>query len=93
VSERRVRQRPLLRFYPRWWRERYGEELEALLSQSSSAKRISWRARADVARAGLDERLRDWGVGGGVPAYERARSGPLLVLVAWGRVRDRRRAG
>jgi hypothetical protein len=40
VSERRVRQRPLLRFYPRWWRERYGEELEALLSQSSSAKRI-----------------------------------------------------
>ncbi|HEV2973754.1 MAG TPA: hypothetical protein VGX69_02015 [Solirubrobacteraceae bacterium] len=83
MNGRRVRQRPLLRFYPRWWRERYGEELEALLLQSGGGNRISWSARADVARAGLDERLRDWGVGGGVPAYERARGGALLVLVAW----------
>ncbi len=83
MSERPARERPLLRFYPRWWRERYGEELEALLVQSSGGNRIRWRTRVDVARAGLDERLREWGVGGGVPAYERARSGALLVLVAW----------
>jgi hypothetical protein len=57
----------LLRAYPRWWRERYGEELLALLE----AERLTWRARANVVGAGLGERLR----GAGPP--------PVRVLQAW----------
>ncbi len=82
MSERR-RHRRLLRVYPRAWRERYGEELEELLLASGDGGRIGWRARADVVRGGLAERLRAWGVGAGVPPSERARAGVLIVLVAW----------
>ena len=57
----------LLRAYPRWWRERYGDELLALLE----ADPLTWQARANVAGAGLRERLR----GSGQPQ--------LRVLWAW----------
>jgi hypothetical protein len=73
----------LLRLYPRAWRERYGEELEALLTDLSESEGVSWRMRADVARGGLRERLRACGLGPGVAPRERARSGALLVLWAW----------
>ncbi len=53
--------------YPRRWRERYGEELLALLE----AEPLSWRVRANVAVAGLRERLR-----GSDPPH-------LRVLWAW----------
>jgi hypothetical protein len=59
--------KPLLRAYPRRWRDRYGEELLALLE----AEPLSWRVRANVLRGGLGERLR----GSGPP--------PLRVLWAW----------
>jgi hypothetical protein len=36
--------RALLRLYPRDWRERYGDELLALVSQSG----FSWRAGVDI---------------------------------------------
>ncbi len=75
--------RLLLCCYPRAWRERYGEELDELLEATSGHGRVDARAAADVVRAGLVERLREWGIGEGVPAYERARGGVLLVLVAW----------
>jgi hypothetical protein len=57
----------LLRAYPRAWRERYGDELLALLE----AEPLTWRVRGDVLRAGLCERLRGSG------------RGPLRVLWAW----------
>jgi len=49
--------RLLLHAYPRRWRERYGEELLALLE----AEPVTWRVRANVVTAGLGERLRGSG--------------------------------
>ena len=57
----------LLRAYPRRWRERYGDELVALLE----AEPLTWRTRTNVLTAGLRERLR----GSGPPQ--------LRVLWAW----------
>jgi len=59
--------RLLLRAYPRAWRERYGDELLALLE----AEPLTWRVRVNVAAAGVRERLR----GSGRPE--------LRVLWAW----------
>jgi hypothetical protein len=47
----------LLRSYPRSWRERYGDELLALLETEP----LTWRVRANVFRSGLTERLRGSG--------------------------------
>lgn len=57
----------LLLAYPRRWRERYGDELLALLA----AEPLTWRVRANVLHAGFRERVR----GSGPP--------PLRVLRAW----------
>ena len=79
----------LLRLYPPAWRTRYGEELEALILETSSIRgggspRVPWKVKADVALAGSRERLRAAGLAGdGAPAGEQARSGSLLVLCAW----------
>jgi hypothetical protein len=43
----------LLYAYPRWWRERYGDELLALLETEP----VTWRVRANVVCSGLGERL------------------------------------
>lgn len=43
----------LLRTYPRAWRDRYGDELVALLE----AEPLTWRTRLNVVVAGLGERL------------------------------------
>ncbi|MBV8479840.1 MAG: hypothetical protein JOY72_05995 [Actinobacteria bacterium] len=51
--------RLLLRVYPRRWRDRYGDELLALLE----AEPLTWRARANVVAAGLVERTRGSGPG------------------------------
>ncbi len=74
----------LLRLYPRDWRARYGEELQALIVDMSSGRRVPWRVRADVAGAGGRERLRATGLGGGDgSSSDRARGGVSLVLWAW----------
>jgi hypothetical protein len=57
----------LLRVYPRGWRERYGDELLALLEEQP----LTWRVRADVVVSGLRERVRGSG------------RAPLRVLWAW----------
>jgi hypothetical protein len=70
----------LLRSYPPAWRERYGAELASLLEETQ----LSWRVRLDVARAGVNQRLRGAGlVGDDVPAGEQLRAGVLLVLCSW----------
>ncbi|MGH3003301.1 MAG: hypothetical protein ACRDM1_11685, partial [Gaiellaceae bacterium] len=75
--------RLLVHLYPASWRARYGEELAALIVESSGGGRVPWRMRADVALAAGRERLRSAGLSrGGAPA-ERARGGTLLVLCAW----------
>ena len=46
----------LLRWYPRGWRERYGEEFLAMVEDSLDGERPGLRFRLSVARAGLRER-------------------------------------
>ena len=46
----------LLRWYPRTWRERYGEELLALIQDTLDEGRPTWRLRLSVISGGLRER-------------------------------------
>jgi hypothetical protein len=46
----------LLRWYPRAWRERYGEELLALIQDTLDDGRPTWRLRFSVIWGGLRER-------------------------------------
>jgi hypothetical protein len=46
----------LLRWYPRAWRERYGEELLALIQDTADDGRPTWRLRLGMIRGGLRER-------------------------------------
>jgi hypothetical protein len=74
----------LLLFYPRRWRQRYGQELLALVEACSDGRGASGRIRLDVIRAGLLQRLRSSGlVGDEVPPEARAKAGLLLVLGSW----------
>jgi hypothetical protein len=77
-------QRRLLRWYPRSWRDRYGEELLALLEDEWGDGTPSLGYRRALARAGLRERVHATGlIGHGTDAATRLRSGSLLVLSAW----------
>ncbi len=79
---RRAGARQLLRWYPAAWRQRYGEELVALIEESYPGARIPWRCRLALLRSGLSERLRAGGLLGPASAAG-ARNGSLLVLWAW----------
>ncbi len=48
----------LLRWYPRAWRERYGEEFLAMVEDTLDGQRPTLRLRVDVAWGGLRERAR-----------------------------------
>jgi hypothetical protein len=62
----------LLLAYPRWWRERYADELLALLE----AEPLTWRVRGNVVAAGLRQRLR----GSGPPQVKVLRAWSLFVI-------------
>lgn len=47
------RARRLLRWYPRGWRDRYGDEFAELLRAEMAEQPRSWRRTLDVARSGL----------------------------------------
>jgi hypothetical protein len=69
----------LLALYPRAWRRRYGDELDALiLDMHADGRRAGVRMRVDLLRAAFRERLR----AGGDPS-RRVRGGASLVLWAW----------
>jgi hypothetical protein len=51
-----MRPASLLRWYPRAWRERYGEEFLALIQDTMEDGRPAWRLRLGVAWGGLRER-------------------------------------
>jgi hypothetical protein len=53
--ERRARR--LLRWYPKAWRQRYGEEFTQLLIDDIGESPRSWRRSLDVARGGLGTRV------------------------------------
>lgn len=76
--------RGLLIWYPRDWRERYGDELLEVIERSTDGGGISFRIRFDVARNGLKQRLIASGIAGDVPGRERLTGGALLVLWTFG---------
>jgi hypothetical protein len=74
----------LLSWYPHAWRERYGEEMLALIDDEIGADEPGLRLRLSLVAHGLAERTRGAGMVG--PATSREtdrRRGALLVLVAW----------
>ena len=72
-----------LRWYPRQWRARYGDELAALLDEEYG-DHLPVSARFGLVTGGLRQRAQASGLGGdSVPAPERVRSGALVVLAAW----------
>jgi hypothetical protein len=73
----------LLCCFPRSWRARYGEELQALVVDMSDGRRVSWRTRGDLVRAGGGERLRAAGLRNDGTPDDRVRGGASLVLWAW----------
>jgi hypothetical protein len=74
-----------LKWYPRSWRDRYGEDFEMFLKDRYGADPIPLPARLSMMRSGALERLRAGGViGTSADADMRVRSASLLVLCAWG---------
>lgn len=72
-----------LRWYPRAWRIRYGDEFSALLDDEYGSH-LPVLVRFGLVTGGVRERCRQSGLSGdSAPAADRARSGALLVLVAW----------
>jgi hypothetical protein len=84
MRERRSDPGRVLRWYPSAWRERYGDELGALIEDQLAGRPPSMRLRMQLAYAGLRERAHEaWSVAPSGAPTERARSGILLVLGSW----------
>jgi hypothetical protein len=74
----------LLRWYPRSWRHRYGDEFGALMEDTLDGRKPTLRLLTAIAWAGLRERAYGSGlVGTAKPAAERVRAGAIAVLCAW----------
>ena len=75
---------PWLRWYPKTWRDHYGEELVLFMQDSYGSGRPPARARMSLLVGGLRERARQSGLtGDSAPPSDRVRAGALLVLVGW----------
>jgi hypothetical protein len=74
---------PRLRWYPRSWRARYGDELSALLDDEYG-RSVPARIRLSLVSGGLRQRAGQSGLtGDAVPAADGVRAGALVVLAAW----------
>ncbi len=74
---------PRLRWYPRSWRDRYGDELSALLDDDYD-RSTPVRIRLSLVSGGIRQRARQSGLtGDAVPAADGVRAGALVVLTAW----------
>lgn len=74
---------PRLRWYPRSWRDRYGDELSALLDDDYD-RSTPVRIRLSLVSGGIRERARQSGLtGDAVPAADGVRAGAFVVLAAW----------
>jgi hypothetical protein len=67
----------LLRWYPRAWRERYGQELLALIQDTLDEGRPTWRLRLGVIGGGLRERVHQAGRAAKAAAVKRLTSANL----------------
>ena len=84
MTQSRDGTRSLLRWYPRAWRERYGDELVALVEDSSGGRAPTPKIKVSIVWAGLREHAHDAGfVGTRRSAPEQFRTGALVVLCAW----------
>jgi hypothetical protein len=52
-ADAELRAHRLLRWYPKEWRLRYGEEFTELLVDDIAERPRSWRRTVDVARSGI----------------------------------------
>ncbi len=76
--------RTLLRWYPRTWRERYGDEFVAFVEDCSGEEPIARSLQRSIVLAGLRERCYVSGLIGSRSTLEtQRRTGSLIVLVAW----------
>ncbi len=74
-----------LKWYPRSWRDQYGDEFVTFLHDRYEDGSIPLSARLSMMRSGTVERLRAAGViGTSVDSDRRIRGASLLVLGAWG---------
>jgi hypothetical protein len=74
----------LLRWYPPKWRDRYGQELLALLEDTYASRRVPWPVRLSLMRNGALEQVREVGlVGNAISAQERMRAGSLMIVCCW----------
>ena len=71
----------LLRCYPPAWRQRYGDELTALMEDTYGGGGFTIRHRVSIVRAGLTGRARAAKLVGGDGPEERVRLGSALILV------------
>jgi len=74
-----------LKWYPRAWRGRYGDDFVMYLHDRYGDGPVPLAARLSVIRSGTAERLRSGGIiGRSVDPDTRIRGASLLVLCAWG---------
>ncbi len=74
---------PRIRWYPRGWRDRYGDELVALIDEEYG-NHLPAGVRLSLLTGGLRQRAQRIGLtGDSVPAAEGVRAGVLAVLIAW----------
>ncbi|MGA9594720.1 MAG: hypothetical protein WBV06_01070 [Acidimicrobiia bacterium] len=84
MSEPRPDLSRLLRWYPPSWRDRYGDELLAMMEDTLGERRATLGFRLSITMAGIRERSHIAGlVGETVPPAERVRGGGLVVMAAW----------
>ena len=74
-----------LKWYPRSWRDQYGDEFVTFLHDRYGDGPVPLSARLSMVRSGTVERLRAGGaIGTSVDSDRRIRGASLLVLCAWG---------
>ncbi len=74
---------PRLRWYPRSWRAKYGDELTTLLDDEYGC-RVPARIQLSLVSGGLRQWARQTGLtGGALPAPDGIRAGALTVLASW----------
>jgi hypothetical protein len=73
----------LLGWYPDSWRERYGDELAALLEETYGERPIPLRQRASLLKGALVEHVHASGFSANAEPEARVRAGALLVLCSW----------
>jgi hypothetical protein len=84
MSGRRSELSRLLRWYPKAWRDRYGDELLAMMEDTLGERPVTLRFRLSIALAGIREQAHAVGLAGEtVPQSEVVRAGGVAVVTAW----------